>query len=575
MLDALFYNIWNGGFEMGDGKSIDWSEHPLNAQASIAVFCETSGLTWRGKLHPLVEKAIDDVRVQEACKEIVAAQSVRGVFKPTLRLMEAMQDYGFFRVQEDEEDPDGEDGDGDGESSDGKSGAGGTLDVAGKPRESSSGSGDGGGESSDEPTDDDDEADASDGGGGGGGEGDDTESDDSDSESGAGKSGEGEEDEGDGSDDGEDGAGNGDDDSEDENDGGEDGSGDSSSSESADWGDADNSESVLGAFSGHDTEHPNDFTPGPDPDKDSISEEEIQKALNQADHFDFPSSTMGGGLNINKYDESFDKLTGSRYDYDYSSPAKAWRQAGNYELRGEMFDVPENILAPALQRARILFTENRRGKHERNLRAGSRLDGRVLAPRVAVDDPRVFQKRSRPKKRDYFVTIGMDCSGSTSGARIELIKLTTMAWAELMSRLGVKFCVYGHSGTGNSVEIFEVKSPEEPWSDRCRTRLRNIGSYAANLDGHTLEFYRKTCQRRRETDKLIFYITDGAMPAENYREELALLLENIKMCQRLGITLVGIGVENTEPERYGLETIRLDRIEDIPNCVRELEKHLE
>ena len=124
------------------------------------------------------------------------------------------------------------------------------------------------------------------------------------------------------------------------------------------------------------------------------------------------------------------------------------------------------------------------------------------------------------------------------------------------------------------LDIYVIKDADDQWTDKTRDRLRSIYSSAANLDGHTLEFYRKVLDRRRETDRIIMYYTDGAMPAENYAEELAILQDELKTCERKGYLLLAVGVENSEPEQYGMDTVRLDTIEDVPNVVKHLESRL-
>jgi nitric oxide reductase activation protein len=248
-------------------------------------------------------------------------------------------------------------------------------------------------------------------------------------------------------------------------------------------------------------------------------------------------------------------------------------------------DVPvisEAILTSALQRLRLAFQDNMKASYDRNLKSG-RVDRRALGKRIATNDPRLFHRKSIPSKKDYFVVVGMDCSGSTARALdrgnssvriIDLIKEATFAKCELLNRLGVKFAVYGHSGDSGYCAIYEVKSPEEPWGKKQKESLATLQPTSANLDGHTMEFYRKVAQVRPETDKIILYYTDGAMPLSNFDEELAILQREIKMCQRLGIAIVGVGIRNDDPKAHGLDTIRLDAIEDVPKVVTELRKRL-
>lgn len=233
---------------------------------------------------------------------------------------------------------------------------------------------------------------------------------------------------------------------------------------------------------------------------------------------------------------------------------------------------------PVLGRLRVAFTENAKVGIQRSLKSGPRLDSAHLY-RVALDDPRVFARRSLPRKRDWHVTIGLDCSGSTSGDRIETIKTGGFAMGELLSRLGIPFAMYGHSGdymrSGKyELTMFHVKNPGDSWDSQAKARCLNLRHHQANLDGHTLEFYRRVSMSERATDRLIMYFTDGAMPAENPAEELQVLQRNIKLCQQQKVRLVAVAVKNEDPKRYGLDTIRYDGLRDLPRLIDELGKRL-
>jgi nitric oxide reductase activation protein len=252
--------------------------------------------------------------------------------------------------------------------------------------------------------------------------------------------------------------------------------------------------------------------------------------------------------------------------------------------------VPGGILAESLVKLRTVLADNRAGRRETNLRHGRRIDGKVLARKWADGDASFFARRSFPAKKDYFVVLGVDVSGSTMGwlpskdsrrrdvSIIQTIKLAVFAQAELLARLGIRFAIYAHSGSwggdGINVEIFEVKTPNDPWNGKTKQALMDLGPYSANLDGHTLEFYRKAAMADHATDRVIMYYTDGAMPCENYDEELVLLEENIKLCKAHGVSLLAVGVGNDEPKGYGLPTVRLDGVEDVPEVVKFLGQRL-
>lgn len=308
-------------------------------------------------------------------------------------------------------------------------------------------------------------------------------------------------------------------------------------------------------------------------------EQELNRAVVQGEYFDSPSRSIFG-VNVHEYDRHVIDDDG----WDLTAQL-GWKLSGNM---GGDITVPEQILAPALLKTRIAFADNRKAKLTRNLKSGS-VDAKVLARRVPVDDQRLFGKKKQPGRKDYFVVIGLDISGSTTRSNVlQLIKKGALAKAELMHRLGVKFAVYAHSGSSHGstghyhvsddspadVDIFVVKAPNEAWSDKTRDRLRSLTACAFNLDGHTLEFYRKVAERAQETDKIILYYTDGAMPLENYDEELEVLQREIATCKRKGIHLIGVAIKNSDPEDHGLETVRIDGVEDVGKVVKALEKKL-
>jgi cobalamin biosynthesis protein CobT len=200
-----------------------------------------------------------------------------------------------------------------------------------------------------------------------------------------------------------------------------------------------------------------------------------------------------------------------------------------------------------------------------------------LARKAPLHDPEFFQQRRLPGKQSYFVGIGVDASGSTAGNRIQLAKQVAMAEAEMLNRLGIKFFVYCHSGSGSrsvgmSLDMYEIKAPDEPWNDKTRERLRRMSSQAANLDGHSIQFYRKKLEKRPEKTKILHYYSDGAMPCENYYEELTILQEEIVRFKRLGFILAGVGIQSDAPRQHGLPTVIVNEQKDVIKVVDDLQQ---
>lgn len=574
MAKAAYSTIFINGNEMMDGRVHRWTDEPLDLQVVIGVLLKASGIPIGDWLDPQIVQDMDDPRIEALCAEVLDSKTARLRYRLAIKFLETLRSMGYFKAADDPEDDPEPEGDGDPEGD-----AEGETDEPESSDDGDEGEPGDGADSGDEDSDDESDED----GAGGSGADDDEDSDEEESDGGSG--------EGDDSDDGsEEGAGDGDDDSDTESTGadaedsddGSSGSGgdmDADDDTFGDEGEASDADTETGDVESSSTSNPGDIErafktfgghdhesdPGDDEDGDDEPDltpeeeeerEELERALSQGEHFDKPS-VLEGGLRIITKEEGI----------------------GAFRGNGHVRPVEQSILGPALLKARIAFTNNKKGKRERNLESGSRLDGHVLATRFTMGDKRLFEKRSRPGKRDYFVCIGLDVSGSTSralgGVRlVEMIKQAAFAQAELCNKLGVKFAVYAHTGDHGQVVIHEVKSPEEPWGPKQRQALGSLTHYLANLDGHTLEFYRKVLDRRTETDRVILYYTDGAMPLENYEEELAVLQENIRICKRRGYVLMGVGVLTDSPKEHGLDTVQLDGPEDIPGVVEALRKRL-
>ncbi len=305
-------------------------------------------------------------------------------------------------------------------------------------------------------------------------------------------------------------------------------------------------------------------------------EVELESAIVQGVYFTKPSVHITG-LHVWRYADR-DADAGKR-------PWHAWGGAwlGVYGKQGkaEIEPVGEMVLGPALMKLRVAFSDNRRTQRNRNQRAG-RIDTRALGKRAWGNDDRLFGRKVVPGKKDYFVVIGLDISGSTVGVNLKMIKEAALAQAELCDRLGVKFAVYAHTGSPlNSdkvdtryVDIYEIKSADQMWDNTTRAALAEIGPSSANLDGHTLEFYRKVADSEKATNKVILYYTDGAMPLENYNEELEILQREIALIRQKKITLLGVGVRTDSPTKHGLDTVQINDPSEVGKVVAHLERVL-
>ena len=303
----------------------------------------------------------------------------------------------------------------------------------------------------------------------------------------------------------------------------------------------------------------------------------VDRAIIQGLYFETPSRYIYG-VRLHHYGEPI-WTDGYNMSIGWDSSR---RRALGIGFHGN-FVPTEKILGPALLRMRVAFADNQRGKEIRSMKSG-KVDARVLGKRAHHGDDRLFKRKTLPGKKNYFVVIGVDISGSTMGTNIILEKQAVMAQAQLLARVGIPFAIYAHSGNlhaphsgrseGMDLDIYLIKEEHEVWDSKTKERLENIGPDSANLDGHAMEFLRKKLDQSSATDKIIMYYSDGKMPAENHDEELEILQRELKLCKRKGYTVMGVGIRTDSPARHGLDTVQVDTDEDVAKVVKHLEKRL-
>jgi hypothetical protein len=301
----------------------------------------------------------------------------------------------------------------------------------------------------------------------------------------------------------------------------------------------------------------------------------MDKAITQNKNFDLPTGKV---LDVEVFEWPKDDKRCYAWLSNYE-PQNHTVRIGDKDWKGndawDIIRTPENILQPALFDMRRVFSDNRRGRREPNLKSG-RVNGRVLGRRAWSGDDRLFKKMDRPKSKSYAVVIGLDISGSTDGAELLVEKQAVFAQAELLHRMGIPFEIWAHSakkapGLCWIMQMYRVKAYNEPWSQKTQEGVTWLHSSHYNLDGHTVEFYRKRLMSSQATTKILLYFTDGAMPAANKEDEVHVLRQEVKNYKRLGLTMLGVGIGTDSPKRWGMDTIRINNKRDIGLVVKHLE----
>lgn len=580
---ADLVSVLKDGIEDNDGTFHLWADQPLEAQLCIAMYVKLSQMVdYKTFFDPRAVAVIDDdVEIGKLLWRFDYCKSVEAIFDLSVKLLERLRELGYLRRPEedteeraikvailtDDDDEEGDGGKGDGEEPDV------IIDLRTKPPKA------------DDASDGDDKA------------GDDATDDDSPSKAGSPMGGSK----------GPEkpatptaGAGADSDDSDDEDDDG------------FDEGDPD------GADSG-DEEDDDDFNYGDDPfddDDDDPFDDDDDDEGDGFPHYGGEAGKAGEPTEVGKVDP-YAGITTDELDIDLVK--RLMEKVGRHEdkpvdreverevsravMQGDWMDEPAKgvfgvkfieprkgmhsytriapdteAVAAASFRTRTIFSENRKAAMERNLRSG-KINTKVLGRRAAIGDDHLFQKRRVPSEKSYFVLIGLDLSGSTTGSVSQMIKTAALNQATLLNAAGIDFAMYGHTGSHDgdfnlNLDIFVIKEPGERWNETTMDRLNNVTAKSANLDGHTLEVYRKITERQRADRKIIFYVTDGAMPCENYEEELRVLVREIAYCKRHDIEIIGIGIQNDDPSKYGLQTVRIDSPDEVGRWLDELERRL-
>lgn len=640
MFDADTCRVFRTGVESpqpdGSVKYLPWNEREQNLQAILAVFCHASGYDYADWFIPPVVEALADTELQALIAESVASPDVESNYKIAFKVLARLRELGFCvrpdepepeeqptkpgeagdQTGEGEADPNAEQEDGGGDDSDeaDESGTGGAEQPSpeggeGEDEDTSETEADGSGDS-DEQDGSDEEADSPVAGDEDGESGDDPgaddeglgdssdapESDESDSSERSDSGADADSSSGAGSDpDGDAGDSAGEDlpvDEADEEDeweraegnpedqldtGADEGEGGIEVKEDEyahiPMGEPEDVDKGLEVFGHHE-----DKQPSPEEIADMQA---ILQAILQGAYFETPSTTVQGVREhyfgkpvLNELGEDMSTAWfGKLCHYSYSR-----HELG---IDGD-FKPAENILGPALLKLRTIFADNQRAHQQNHLKSG-RVNTRVLGRRAPLGDERLFRKKIIPGKRDYFVAIGLDVSGSTMGRNLELIKAAGWAQADLLNRLGIPFAMFAYSGyhgkredyySGLYLDIYHVKDSNEPWNASTQERLQSLGPDGGNLDGHNIEYLRKVCDQSNATDKIIMYYSDGKMPATNHDEELEILRRELALCKKKGYTVAGVGVRTDSPSRHGLPTVQINDKNDIMLVVKHLEKML-
>ena len=213
---------------------------------------------------------------------------------------------------------------------------------------------------------------------------------------------------------------------------------------------------------------------------------------------------------------------------------------------------------------RTLKEENLTGER-RGRFYGKKLD----AMRLHRTDLRVWKDTKAPKKEiNLAISIMLDESGSMSGAKTEMTRLTAILFAEACEKLGIPLEISGHSTSGIFVELYNYKNFDS--IDRNdKYRLVDISARGCNRDGAAVIYGCERLIKRRENKKIFIIISDGRPNHENYGGDAAKSdLKHIRnLFTRKGVTFIAAAIDSDKEyihEIYGRNYLGISNLEAMP-----------
>ena len=528
LFEAYFRNYIHNGVKLPNGETFHYKSLEDNQQISIAVLIMASKFNHvdlQTITKPNVLEVLELPEVKSLCS--FTASDVDESVEIAKKLLEVFRKYGFFKLEEPEEPEPGEDDPG--------------GDSGGEAGESEPNPGESGDDNSEE------------------------------SEPRPGQSGQ---------------SGQSEDENPDGNPGGSANPGQSETEPSgqnnpgkftgkaADIEEAEKIQKVLQVFGGH----------APEQQEETKNLEEMEKIERCRESTDAPITVYTRDVVVHYFDEKC-KLTENEL-YQARTDGFDFTEAGGANISYNMpIDSAEAtaIGNRASRSALHTFAANRKVAWSRPDKTGHvrRQTGR----RLVAGQKTALYRRQRNDKRSYSVIIMLDLSHSTGAGMpnnksnqyksiATTILETGFAAGEMLSKLGIEWAAYGFGNivfssghySGRSLSLVELKDFDESWNAKTKSRFNRCGLFGTNHDGTLLEWARMKISKRKETDQIILYFSDGEV------RERTLFEKNVKICAKsphLSILAVPV-TEASDLENWDTEFVSINGAEDVSKVVRKL-----
>lgn len=193
------------------------------------------------------------------------------------------------------------------------------------------------------------------------------------------------------------------------------------------------------------------------------------------------------------------------------------------------------------------------------------------------DNYKIFKKKNAPAPTaDLVFEILVDNSGSMQGKKAKLAGIALIIFCEALNRLHIPFNVDGFTSYTSAITV-HLKDYEDSY-DKTKTNMtlfteqfncKQLGTWGANIDEINLQYVSQDLLQRKEKDKVLIVISDGAT-CGSWRD-LKQTAENV---ENRGITVLGIGIFDDNVKNIYKNHVILKEQKDLEGLGVFLNKYL-
>lgn len=250
----------------------------------------------------------------------------------------------------------------------------------------------------------------------------------------------------------------------------------------------------------------------------------------------------------------------------------------------DMRDAYRRIAAPLLPLSSRLQQELSRELHKRKYpqtMPGYAFGKRIDTKRLYRPDQKIFTKSVPAKKGfDMAVALLLDESGSMDNAdRYKYAQAAAIILQDFCYRLHIPLMVYGHSTSGNQVDLYSY-AEFDAFRDDDRYRLVDIQARRCNRDGAALRYASQYLLKRPERNKILILISDGKPSHTNYsgkdaEEDLRAFHSDFIRCGGLFIAAAIGDDKDTIHRIYGQSFMDITDLSSFPlRLTQYLKRHI-